>query len=369
MACIMITWGMMSMCKGAVQDFSGLMVCRALSGLAEAGFLSGVLYHLSFCYPTQRLSLRLALLFAFAQLAGTLSGLLAYAISFLNGKAGIAGWRYLFILEGIPTVFCGILIFHFLPNYPDQTSLLTEQERRSVLANLPESQPSSKDKTLDWQQIKTVLTDPTTYTFYLMWACHTIGAKGVFTVLPTVIHQLGLTGTAVSQLMTMPQYVFGAISLTLVAWFVRLGKLKAWAAAITLEAFGCACYIVLIIVEHPVAKYVLIVLATTTAISTFPVLWPERIRAAHGATATGLAIGITGSAAQLHGLIGPHIYQKAFGPTYRISFLVSVGLLVCALITISVTWVIIRRRDASRVEENRKRDVELEEALRIVSGV
>jgi MFS family permease len=61
--------------------------------------------------------MRIAILFAFAQLAGAASRLLAFAISYLNGKAALAGWRYLFILEGAPAVLCGIFAIFFLPNY------------------------------------------------------------------------------------------------------------------------------------------------------------------------------------------------------------------------------------------------------------
>jgi predicted MFS family arabinose efflux permease len=60
--------------------------------------------------------MRIAILFAFAQLAGAASRLLAFAISYLNGKAGLAGWRYLFILEGAPAVLCAIFAMFFLPN-------------------------------------------------------------------------------------------------------------------------------------------------------------------------------------------------------------------------------------------------------------
>jgi hypothetical protein len=105
--------------------------------------------------------------------------------------------------EGIPAISCGIYTFFYLPNYPDTSTFLSEDEKQAIISNLPATQPSSTAKTWDWEQARTLLRDPTFYTFTLLWICHAIGGWGVSTVLPTVIYELGLTGTAVAQLMTM----------------------------------------------------------------------------------------------------------------------------------------------------------------------
>lgn len=94
MSRIMLTWGIISMCQGATQSYAGILTCRFFLGAAEAGFYPGVLYHFSFWYPTDRLPLRIAFFYACGMFSGTISGLLAYAISFMNGVAGLAGWRW-----------------------------------------------------------------------------------------------------------------------------------------------------------------------------------------------------------------------------------------------------------------------------------
>lgn len=93
MSRIMITWGIVSMCQGATQNYAGLLACRFFLGFMEAGYYPGVLYHLSFWYPADCMALRIAFFYASGQFSGTISGLLAYAISFINGTAGLAGWR------------------------------------------------------------------------------------------------------------------------------------------------------------------------------------------------------------------------------------------------------------------------------------
>lgn len=93
MSRIMVTWGIVSMCQAATQNHAGLLATRFFLGLAEAGFYPGVLYHLSFFYPAENTALRIAFFYASGQFSGTISGLLAFAISYMNGVSGLAGWR------------------------------------------------------------------------------------------------------------------------------------------------------------------------------------------------------------------------------------------------------------------------------------
>jgi MFS family permease len=94
MSRIMFTWGIISMCQAATQNYAGILACRFLLGLAEAGYFPGVLYHLSFWYPTHHLTWRIAFMYSWGTFSGTISGLLAYAVSFMNGVTGLSGWRW-----------------------------------------------------------------------------------------------------------------------------------------------------------------------------------------------------------------------------------------------------------------------------------
>ncbi|KAM0716542.1 hypothetical protein Q7P37_007987 [Cladosporium fusiforme] len=334
MARIMVTWGIISMCQGATQSYAGILACRFFLGAAEAGFYPGVLYHLSFWYPSDAMALRIAFFYACGMFSGTISGLLA---------------------EGIPAILCGIYTYFFLPNYPESCKFFSEDEKRAIVANLPATQPSSSAKTWDWNQAKKLFKDPTFSTFTLLWICHAIGGWGVSTVLPTVIYELGMTGTAEAQLMTMPTYAFGCACLVFIGWLIHRKLVSPWAAAIAIEAIALLCYILLLVIHSPLGKYFIISIAVACSVCVYPVLWPERIRAAHGTTTAGLAIGITNASAQLMGIVGPQVYQPKFGPEYRISYSTSIGLLVGAVIAIGGTWWLVRRR---AVRTNSVGDVE-----------
>ncbi|KAJ5818726.1 high-affinity nicotinic acid transporter [Penicillium riverlandense] len=346
MSRIMVSWGIVSMCQAATQNYAGILTTRFFLGLCEAGFYPGVLYHLSFWYPTDRLPLRIR--------TDEIS-LQAYAISFMNGIRGLAGWRWLFILEGMPAILCGIYTYFFLPNCKLYLTLfLKPEEKEALRADLAETAPDMKAKTWNFDQLKTAFKDPTFIPFTLIWIGHGIGGFGITFVLPTVIYQLGMTDTAISQIMTMPPYTFNFIFLVTIAYFVHKGRLSSWVAALGIEALQILCYILLITVNDSVARYIFVMIATAASQSFYFVT--ERIRAAHGTTAAGVAIGMTNGAAQLMGIVGPQIYQSKFGPYYHVSYACSIGLLCFACMAIGTCWYFVVRNDC------RSRQPEISEA-------
>ena len=129
---------------------------------------------------------------------------------------------------------------------------------------------------------------------------------------------------------------------------------------ITVESVALLCYILLLVIRSPVAKYLIISVAVACSTCVYPVLWPERIRAAHGTTTAGLAIGITNASAQLMGILGPQVYQSRFGPEYRVSYATSIGLLVGAVGMIGATWWLVekRRKNKGGAEESSEKSIE-----------
>lgn len=109
----------------------------------------------------------------------------------------------LFILEGMPAIFCAIYTFFYLPNYPQTVKFLSEDEREAIIADLPQQAPTMRAKTFDFDQIKSLFKSPSFVPFLMIWITHGIGGWGISFVLPTVIYELGISNTAISQVMTM----------------------------------------------------------------------------------------------------------------------------------------------------------------------
>ncbi|KAF8343835.1 MFS general substrate transporter [Cantharellus anzutake] len=112
---LVIAWGIVETFQGFVTSYHGLIICRLFLGLTEGPLVPALLLYLSELYKRHDLQKRIAMLFSASSLAGAFSGLLAYAIVHLDGKAGKPNWSWIFFLEGIFTVIFGIASYFWLP--------------------------------------------------------------------------------------------------------------------------------------------------------------------------------------------------------------------------------------------------------------
>lgn len=160
---IITLWGAITICTAAVNNYAGMIAIRIAMGIAEVCYpsserslltcLSGrflprlyLLLRLLVSernpnlhtternrYKPSERATRMAIFASFTSLSGAFSGLIATGCSYLNGKGGIPGWKYLFILEGIPTIIIGVSIYFFLPDYPETAKFFTSEERAACL--------------------------------------------------------------------------------------------------------------------------------------------------------------------------------------------------------------------------------------------
>lgn len=92
-AFITVGWGLVATLMGVVQNYGGLVACRLILGALEAGLFPGMISYLTFFYTKREIALRVGYLFVSAAIAGSMGGLLAYAIGFMEGVGGYSGWR------------------------------------------------------------------------------------------------------------------------------------------------------------------------------------------------------------------------------------------------------------------------------------
>jgi MFS family permease len=132
-AFITTSWGIIATCTGAVQSYGGLIVCRLLLGAVEGGLFPGCVLYLTLFYTKRELALRVGYLFVSAALAGGLGGLLGYAIGKLDHHAGLRAWRWIMIIEGLPTFVLGIAVWWWLADDPETAYYLTPAEKELVI--------------------------------------------------------------------------------------------------------------------------------------------------------------------------------------------------------------------------------------------
>lgn len=146
----------MCTCIGAVQGYKGLIVTRLLLGVTEAGFFPAATFLITEWYLRFEVQTRLAIFYTAASMAGAFSGLLAFAIQKMDGIAGLAGWRWIFILEGAATVFIGFTVLWLLPDSPERASWLTPEEKKFLRARLEKDSgtKAGRVETLDHFKLK-----------------------------------------------------------------------------------------------------------------------------------------------------------------------------------------------------------------------
>ncbi|KAI0160235.1 MFS general substrate transporter [Xylariaceae sp. FL1272] len=235
---IMVVWGAVvrKTLMGIVQNFQGLLATRLFLGVAEAGLYPGCAYYLTMWYCRREIQQRQAAFFSAASIAGAFSGLLAYAISKLDGVGGLAGWRWISILEGLATVVVACAAFFLLYDFPETATFLTEEERTFVIFRLKFQGQSEEIKEerqhirvaeaedFQWKYVRDAFTDWQVWVNVIVYWGIVCPLYGISLFLPTIVKNLGYTSST-AQLLTVPIYVVAAILAIIVAYFSdRVGK-------------------------------------------------------------------------------------------------------------------------------------------------
>jgi MFS family permease len=163
---LMFSWGIMTICLGFTHSFASVTAIRFLLGTFEAGLFPGLVYYLTFWYRVDERSIRVAFILASATLAGAFGGAIAYGVGHMNNVHGMSAWRWLFILEGIPSCASSILVWFLLPDYPETVTWLSSEEKKLAVERLADQGSHGLDGGLTWAQAKETLTDWRLYAHY-----------------------------------------------------------------------------------------------------------------------------------------------------------------------------------------------------------
>jgi len=122
---IMITWGLISGAMALVSGPVSFMVVRFLLGAAEAGFVPGLVFYITWWFPPGYRARATALFFFAAPLGNAVSGLLSVPLLKLDNLAGLAGWQWMFVIEALPALLLGLFVLRFLKDRPLDAKWLT----------------------------------------------------------------------------------------------------------------------------------------------------------------------------------------------------------------------------------------------------
>lgn len=321
------------------------------------------------------MQLRIALFYSSSALSGAFSGLLAFAIAKMDGVAGLEGWRWIFIIEGIASAIVGVLTFLLLVDSPALSSAWLTPDEIKYLQLRQEAQRGNSarakaaDQSRKWQIAKTVVLDWQIYLQMLVYWSNSAVNYGMKFTMPQIIKNMGFSSSN-AQLMTIPPYFMGAVSAFVSSYFAdrfhwRMPFIVA--AQVTLVI----SFIILFTLSGKLDNsrniagcYFAIILA---CIGTYPIApggntWTVENLAGQTKKAQGIAL-LT-AVGNIGGVIGSNIYLEREKPSYPTGFGASLAIaalgIIAALSLDLIFWRVNRKRDMITEDEIRAKYTEEE---------
>ncbi|KAI5848604.1 major facilitator superfamily domain-containing protein [Morchella snyderi] len=352
---IMVLWGLCMTFMGFAKGFSGMMAARWFLGLTEAGLFPGVNYYLSCWYKRREFGIRAAVFFSAAAVSGSFGGLLAAAISKMDGIGGMKGWAWIFILEGVATIFIGVASFWIVVDFPDDARFLSDQERARVIRRLKDDQQSSaghEDFKMSymWDSLK----DWKTWTGMLIYM-GVDGALYAFSLfLPSIIAELGYSATR-AQLLSVPPYAAACVLTVLIGWAAdRTNKRGIYNIGVSLV--GILGFAILLASRNAALSYVGVFLGALGIYPCIPntITWVSNN--VEGVYKRGVTLGFVIGWGNLNGVMSSNVYRGRDKPHYTLGHAIVLGYLAVGLLGGSIlNYVLLQRENNKR--KNGERDV------------
>ena len=332
---IMITWGLITVLMAFIHTERQFYLVRFFVGAAEAGFLPGVIVYLTHWFRYQDRAQAVAVFYAanpISYIVGSpLAGLLL-GISWL----GLRGWRWLFIIEGIPAVLFGVITIFYLTDWPEKARWLPADERSWITTELQREKAAKKG--VRSYTILEALRHRDVILLTICYFCAMTGSYGIAFWLPTIIkHLSGRSDLQVTLLAALP-YVAALITQQLNGWHSDRTCERRWHSALPVFLCGIALALAVIYRANPTISILLFIVAGGAFYGFQPCFWavPTLFLSESAAAAS---IGLINAVGNLGGFVGPLVmgylagrtHSFAAGLLYLVASLFVSGLLMLAV--------------------------------------
>ncbi len=301
---IMVTWGVLVIAEGFVQNGTQLAIVRFLLGIAEAGFTPGVLLYLTFWFRTKDQARAVAYFMSGMAAANIIGAPFSTWIMENITWFELSGWRWIFIIQGIPAILLGVITFFYLTDRPVHAKWLQDDERNWLIEAL--KQDDLKKQATKNMRFVDVLKDFNVWRLSAIYFTWVVGLYGIGLWLPTIVREFSedLSNTQVGLIAIIP-YLFGGACMILWGGHSdRKGERK-WHTALPLGLGGISL-VILGTVADPTLSVVLLTLTTIGLYSFMGPFWSVASMTL-SASAAVVGIAIINSVGNLGGFIGPYI--------------------------------------------------------------
>lgn len=299
---IMISWGIISTSMMFVQSPTSFYILRFLLGVAEAGFFPGIILYLTYWFPSQRRGRITALFMVAIPVSGIIGGPVSgWILDNFNGQMGMAGWQWLFLIEGLPTVLIGASVMYFLTDRIADARWLTVAEKKLIGDAI-----AADAKTQEAHSFADALKDKRVWTLSLIYFCIQMGVYAISFWLPTLIKLSGFQSDTVVGLVSAVPYIAAAITMIIIGRSADMRRERRWhlIVPVMMAVVGLmgSAYFPL----GSVLALASLTLATMGVFTALPMFWPLP-SAFLGGTAAAGGLAMINSFGNLAGFVSPYL--------------------------------------------------------------
>jgi MFS transporter, ACS family, tartrate transporter len=300
---IMISWGVVAVLMGFMRSRNEFYVLRFLLGAAEAGFFPGMVVYLSHWFRYEDRAKALGMFLAAIPIANIVgapvSGLLLD-----THWLGLAGWRWLFIVEGVPAIIFGVVTIFFLTDRPHQATWLAEDERRWITEELSREQQAKRlahsYRIREAFRHREVIILTVGY-FFIITAVY-----GFNIWLPSLIKKASGSSNLTVTLVSALPYCFALAMILLIGWSSDRTKERRWHTAICMMIAGAGLLLSVVAQDHVAFAVAMFCVAAAGMYGYLPGFWSLPTSFLSG-TAAAASIGLINSVGNLGGFAGPYV--------------------------------------------------------------
>lgn len=298
---IMITWGLVSAAMMFVRDAPSFYALRFLLGAAEAGFFPGIIYYLTRWVPAHERARTIATFMTAVVTAGIIGGPISGALLTLDGAGGLAGWQWMFLLEGLPAAAMGIVVLFVLKESPAEAAWLEPDERAALQSALTAETSVQAERA---HGVGEALRHPWLWVLALVYFVVPVALYAFGFFLPQIL-QAAFAGTPfqIGLLSAIP-YLAGAVGMVVTSRHSDRTGERRWHVALGAAVAGTA-FVGTALVQGLVPSLVLLSIAMLGLASMFGPFWTLATSFVHGVGAAA-GIALINSVGNVGGFVGPY---------------------------------------------------------------
>lgn len=298
---IMVTWGLVAAGMAFIQSAAQLYTMRLLLGAAEAGFTPGIIYYLSRWYPSRHRAGAMSYFYIAAALASVVGLPLSGALLNLHGWHDIAGWRWLYFVEGIPAIFLGVLVLIYLPDRPTDARWLSSPQAgwlENIIAGESAAAPTATAHGAGWRR---AFADGRVWLLSLFWLLQAFGTIGVTLFLPQILKSLSQASNFMVSVYSALPFIFACVFMYVNGRHSDRTSERRRHLGLPLLASGILLAVATYSSNLNLA-YALLVLGVGLNWAVTPVFWAVTTEYLAGGVAAASAIALINSVANLAGV-------------------------------------------------------------------